>query len=160
MKDFWSDRRNWTNQWLNCGSCALNLNYWYVPEGAYGEENWYDRDLFIRELLDEGYDDDYICNELTAQDVEFMLKTVEGLRPASKEDFDDLTNVIIAYRNFFYCDDENCDEYDSDFHFRVRRQGQWYEKCGSWDVTEVEFSEDRWGISVIYDGPIYYFVLE
>lgn len=161
MSDFWGDRRNWTNRGLNCGSCALNLNYWYVPEGPYGEENFHDRHLFIRDLLDEGYNDEFIRNELTAQDVDFMLKTIKGLRPAFTEDFNDLTKVVIAYRIFF-CYDDDYDVYDSDFHFQVRRDGQWYEKCGSWDVQKINFSTEPWFFNEenSYDGPIYYFVLE
>ena len=161
MSDFWSDRRNWTNQHLNCGSCALNLNYWYVPQGMTSEGHLYDRKHLIWDMLDNGYDDIEICAELTYQDVSFMLNTINNLRLASSQDFEDKTKVIIAYRNFFVYDEEY-DEYDSDFHFQVRRNGQWYEKCGSWDVQEITFSPDPWFFNeeISYDGPIYFFVLE
>ena len=48
-----------------------------------------------------------------------------------------------------------------DYHFRVKRNGKWMEKCGSGRVQEVEdFNESPWKVSedLIYRGPITYFI--
>lgn len=48
-----------------------------------------------------------------------------------------------------------------DYHFRVKRKGQWMEKCGIGPVKIVEdYNEDPWVFSddLIYWGPIAYFV--
>ena len=86
------------------------------------------------------------------------------------EDFEDVREVegdycleddeeLIAFRmcvNRKFWDDELL----VDYHFRVKRNGQWLEKCGFGSVRKIEeYDEEPWMISedLIYWGPIAYF---
>ena len=121
----------------NCGSFALRLNEWYDPEDDYDiVHDWitemaydYDNDeisdiyadILIEKILDEFADEVEVC---------------DGTLP--------ITNDIelIAFATFCYYDEEE-DNCNWDFHFKVYRDTIWQQKCG---CLKPEFCElEEWG---------------
>ena len=163
--DFWDKH----HQECNCGSYALNLTTWYVPylmedEVDECEEEdaccygCVDRDERIVDAIERGETREDVLEETIQWDWEFILKSCPWLVPT------DLAAVapedtIIAYRLYMAEDElwtprEIVD--DMDFHFRVRRGGIWYEKCGSNEIKEIgdiDITEPWECGSLVYDGP-------
>lgn len=139
----------------NCGSFAFNIQDWYSPDEEYDLD---DLELAY-ELLDvKKMDEVDVIDILFERNVEqilhdFELKVTQDMDYPLKED-----EELIAFRmcvNFY---DE---ELVVDYHFRVKRKGQWMEKCGCGPVREIpNYSEESWKISeeLIYWGPIAYFI--
>ena len=136
----------------NCGSYALNLQGWYDPEGYFC--SWYDCEYVddgLLELLQCGYSEDEV-NEIYAEVlVDGIMSEFEGeIRLVDRYDLIDDDEELIAFRTFALFEG---DEFiNSDFHFRVYRDGTWMEKQGWHPVEECE--EEEWGM---YDSQIYYF---
>ena len=166
--NFWDkDRTN-----CNCGSFALNLTTWFtpyldneleeerMPECDYTEEA---RDCFIEDCLDEGLSEEEIIEELIEKDWEFILAVCPFLRPIKLKDARPGDRVI-AYRLMLRTEEDSWgDRYisDQDFHFRVRIDGYWFEKCGSNSVVILRrgAEEGDWdypSTHLCYTGPIKY----
>ena len=166
--DFWDTH----HEECNCGSYALNLTSWFAPYLNEDEIDEYDendaicfscfeRDGRVIAAIKRGETREDILEEAIQWDWEFILKSCPWLVPTNlaavaPED------TIIAYR-LYMSDDElwTAEEIveDMDFHFRVRRGGVWYEKCGSSKVKELGDIdiEEPWECGAItYDGPIRY----
>lgn len=155
----------------NCGSYALGVDGWYCPylesdEDLFeNQELWQytedERENWITELVLEGVDRKEIMESLIERDFEFILKTCPWLVPISEDEIDE-NDRVIAYRLSMEIPDER-EEFDmcedTDFHFRLLIDGEWWEKNGSGPVHKVEFPDDDvWEVEdwLIYDGPIKY----
>lgn len=141
----------------NCGSYAFNIVEWYTPDEVFDLD---DEELANR-LFDEGMNEYDIIDLLFDRDVRQIM-----------EDFDN--ELLLTYdMNYPLKDNEeliafrvcvnpySSDGMMTDYHFRVKRNGKWMEKCGQEPVHEIEnYNEDSWELSddLIYEGPIAYFV--
>lgn len=141
----------------NCGSFALRINEWYEPDDSLKVLN-YD---YVYELLTKGTNRKTILDKL-------LKRSLVGI----KNDFGDsivFLNKLSDYKEkkdeeliAFRVGIEQYDGYiDTDFHFRVFRDGRWQEKCGAKEVIDnISLEEDRpWNsYGQIYDSEIAYFV--
>lgn len=139
--DFW-DTDEAENR-CNCGSFALNLTSWFAP---YLDESEIDdmddvdayqyssneREHLMEELLLEGYDREEVMEFIVERDWQFILMTCPWLVPIRHENINE-KDRIIAYR--LMMEDVEPEEFDpdlnTDFHFRVCIDGEWWEKNGS-----------------------------
>lgn len=148
----------------NCGSYALNSNIWITPF----DEDIDDRIEFIWDMLNSGLgleetrdlilnlDCAYIRDNFNLKEISF--KNFMALAPETE---------VIAYRIFLKVnipkDEEGeidiCD-IDYDFHFRVRKEGRWVEKCGEEPIGFVVDSEnEEWDVfPLTYSSQIRYFI--
>lgn len=163
------------NDECNCGSFALGLTTWFVPYIDEADEDEFDeRDAFsyteierterLIEALEEGVAIDELLEATIDKDWDFILSACPWLKPIKYEDIEKTApnEQIIAYR--LYIDPEQeCSTWmivdDMDFHFRVRIDGEWYEKCGGGPVcrlgTDIDILEPWEGPgNIVYDGPI------
>lgn len=150
--NYFQDNRYHTN----CGSFAFNICDWYGPDGSFDED---DTTLAV-ELADE-YDmsDIDILETLFERNVEQIhldFDVIDVDKDYKPKEGEDLVAFRMCVNRTFYDD-----ELIVDYHFRVKRNGKWLEKCGSGPVKEVvNYNEEPWLISeeLIYWGPIAYFV--
>lgn len=138
----------------NCGSYALNLQGWYDPEGyfcdMYGCE--YPNDV-MEILYENGYDEDEMNQIYVDTLVEGILKEFKDeLRLLRWNDKPKNNEELIAFRTYVFFDEEYCDDFAYDFHFKVFRNGKWMEKQGWHEVKEC--TKDEWGY---YNSKTYYF---
>jgi hypothetical protein len=155
----------------NCGSYALGVDRWYCPyletdeDVSDDDELWqyteYERANWITELVLEGFDREEIVARLIERDFEFILKTCPWLIPIDEDEIDE-NDRVIAYRLSMGIPDEreefDMDE-DTDFHFRLFINGEWWEKNGAGPVHKVEYPDaDIWEVDdwLVYDGEIRY----
>lgn len=130
-------RRNQYNTKIldyNCGGYALGTYNWYFPYN-------YDREVTVEELIYEGFNEEEIYNILLKEDVDNMLYDFEGrLRLINTEEEANSDEIVIAYRIFIdFCLDNNKLYYeDSDFHYRVKNNGVWFEKNGDSEIHIVK----------------------
>lgn len=153
----------------NCGSFALNVTEWYTPYiiDNIGEDDelWQyeeqERAQWAYDLFQEGYTAMEVMEAITSRDFEFILKSCPWLVPI-REDEIDMRDRVIAYRLSIpepVCIEDFDMEDDTDFHFRVLIDGEWWEKNGAGPVHKVEHPEDEvWEVDewLIYNGPIRY----
>lgn len=151
----------------NCGSFALGIDGWYCPYIMDNidddDENWqyteYERANWITELVLEEFSREEIMEEVIHRDFEFILKTCPWLKQIGEDEIDERDRVI-AYRLSLEIPEER-KEFDvdnnTDFHFRVMIDGEWWEKNGNGPVHRVE-DFDVWALEdwLEYDGPILY----
>ena len=141
----------------NCGSYAFNIRGWYGPDHNADQD---DTDLGIYLIEEEGLDYEEALQVLFEEDVERICQDFDVTEVNSKDYPLKSNEELIAFRmcvnrTFYY------EELLIDYHFRVKRDGKWMEKCGSGPVREVEdYNERPWIISedLVYWGPIAYFV--
>jgi hypothetical protein len=155
----------------NCGSYALGVDRWYCPyleideDVSNDDELWqyteYERTNYVTELVLEGFDREEIMERLIERDFEFILKTCPWLVPIDEDEISE-NDRVIAYRLSMEIPDEreefDMDE-DTDFHFRLFINGEWWEKNGASPVHKVVDSDsDIWEVDewLIYDGEIRY----
>lgn len=155
----------------NCGSFALNIDGWYCP---YIEEDkdideddllWkyteYERLMWIEEMVREGQAREDVMNCVIERDFEFILKTCPWLEPINEDEIED-TDRVITYRLSMTIPDEREEfdvDNDMDFHFRVFKDGEWWEKNGNGPIHRVEDPDcDVWEVEdwLVYDGPVRY----
>lgn len=162
-KDYFNDKktRNVLNtpiDMYNCGGYALGTFNWYLPYSIYSHSE------MAEKFYQDGMSKTEIQNEILKEDLQTLLSDFNGklihissIEEASPQD------IIVAYRLYikiFEDDDEMCENVDTDFHFRVRINNSWSEKCGSDVIKNCDFTEEPWfNADCIYDGPILYFVL-
>ena len=159
---FWAKH----HYYLNCGSFALNVMEWYVPYDNECE----DRMGAMVDYIRQGDTADEVYEKIMDADVKFMLwQFSDILVPISYEKMLTLPKetTVIAYRIgiVFDGDWEDVDicDIDEDFHFKVRRNGQWMEKQGHREVRFCELNPDEpWPIrsdrELKYDSEIKYFI--
>lgn len=155
---FWDKRRTHAN----CGSYALNVQEWVVPvdDDEYDHDTREDMMYGIWEVTE---DEKEVADALAERDWEQILADFPYLKPIGhpREVPDD--KEVIAYRvGIRY--DEGEDYLDEDFHFRVRRNGVWYEKQGTQDPHECycQSIEGEWLTpmgDLEYNSKTYYAVI-
>ena len=156
----------------NCGSFALNLTTWFAPylvegvnidniDDCYWEYEEKERERWIYDLIDDNVPCDEIVEAVLDRDFDFILRACPWLVPIEKSEISEKDRVI-AYRLHFNWPEDLADfdvEWDSDFHFRVQIDGEWWEKNGNGPVHKVgELDEEPWvaNSTLIYSGPIRY----
>ena len=157
---FWET--DYSQDHCNCGSFALDLTSWFSPycesdddDGCYTNE---DRNEYIIDMYQEGYSREYIKDTILRRDGEEILRICPWLEQVNEFHLP-ANERIIAYR-LQLGDIWNCDV-DTDFHFRVRIGGFWFEKCGEGPIHLCSNQEvtEPWVTSpcLIYDSDILYF---
>ena len=145
---------------LNCGSFALEVDEWYTPYAAEGPDySEMEREDWICSLLEEGCSREEIMSYVVEADFAFILDSCPWLEQISYEDID-FNDRVIAYRLSFNdvdCAEDFDSDLDTDFHFRVLIDGEWYEKNGGGPVHLAD--QDilaKWVIDdwLVYDSDI------
>lgn len=153
------DEFNTNRHDYNCGGYAFHTFSWYAPYnapnhtmGEYGDR-----------YASSGFTEEEAMRRFTKHCVRYMendfkgkLRQIRSLTEASPND------TVILFRVGLRFDAGEC--WDSDFHFRVRRNGKWTEKCGG---AEIEDSAPEltqpwvdWETDFTYDGPIAMFIFD
>ena len=152
----------------NCGGFALSIYNWVTPyivtdNGYVNEEGLYtddEREALMRYLYEMDWSDEEIEEEILSRDVDFLLHSYPFLEEVNLEDCDE-NETIIAYRLFIRWDEDTGDIEDTDFHFKVRYHGFWFEKMGSEQITLCDLDADKpWQYRddyTIYTSRIVYF---
>ena len=153
---FWQEER----RDCNCGSFALNLCSWFTPydnDEIYTDEA---RIALIEEMYEEGLSIADIYDVLMEYDQAEILKQCPWLEPISLKEAAP-TDRVVSYR--LYIDEESLEygEPDEDYHFRVRINGFWFEKCGEDPIRfcGIEADEEPWKTTpyLVYDSDVLYF---
>ena len=115
------------------------------------------------DVWDATMDVDETADTLAERDWDALLRMFSFLRPVDAP-CEDLTKEVVAYRVGIAYDEES-DQLDEDFHFRVRRNGVWYEKQGTLRPHECvnQSIEDPWMTpmgDLEYNSKIYYAIIE
>lgn len=166
------NRYNTPREVYNCGGFALSTYDWlcpYVrtddstakydlPDGTYTDE---ERAFIIEHLIENGWTEVDIEEEILRCDVSFLLDEYPFLEPVELAECD-ISDTVIAYRIFIKIDDELGIVEDTDFHFKVRINGFWFEKMGSQEVRLCDLDEhEPWLMSnsdTMYTSRIEYFI--
>ena len=149
----------------NSGAFALNIDGWVTPycpidDEDDDEDSGYLRSSVIEEMYEDGLSIDEITDALLALDSEMLLAACPWIERINLEDArpDDR---VIAYRVFVDEDALEEGEVDDDFHFRVRINGFWFEKCGQDPIRFCGTFADEapWYVTpyLIYDSEVIYF---
>lgn len=159
-------RRNVYNtdiDFYNCGGFALGTYSWYTPYSRHFEKE--DMIDLIVESIQEGYSYEEITSEILNHFEKQMLKDFDNLRPVAAEYVEKENEELIAFRIFYdieFFDFDEVDFFDFDFHYRVKRKGNWLEKCGDGPITPCNNSREAWGLydeeGLCYDSEIRYYV--
>ncbi len=132
----------------NCGSFAFNIEEWYSPDtdfiDDYGDiEEWISTNL--------QYSDEWEVSDLFAHMLaEYILRDFSDVRYLICADEIEPNEELIAFRTFV-----NEDEM-WDFHFKVFRNGEWQEKCGSGPVKFCEEDEWQTGVNSYISETLYF----
>lgn len=139
---------------------ALNIEEWLTPY----EDDWgVEREDTMIEMWDTGAPINEIYDVFLNADADY-LTTNYPLEVITEEEFKALPKdcEVVAYRigiNYDAYEEDGIP--DSDFHFKVRRNGQWYEKTGGAAPTKCDLETDKpWEAhdGLLYDSRIIYFV--
>lgn len=140
----------------NCASFALNVRGWWKP---YNESeialDAYMRDICIHHSFKA------LPKRMLKKNVKYMLSCFPELTQVTFEEYKKLPKDVdvIAYRIGFLYHDVSDIEFD--FHYKLRVDGQWYEKRGGYPVSKCKLKAGQiWEIpfdDMVYDGPIVYF---
>lgn len=146
------NRRNTPTSAYNCGGFALGVFDWVTPyyrtdldyspeypEGAYTDS---ERECLMAALKDDCWEESDIEEEILRRDVDFLLNRYPFLDEVNLEDCDE-KETVIAYRIFIRWDDEYYVLEDTDFHFKVRINGYWFEKMGTENITKCDLNPNR-----------------
>ena len=136
-------QRNTPRLYYNCGGFALGTFNWvtpyistpilcYDPNDYIGQYTDNARFSYIEESYEDGVPNEEITAKVLEQDVDFLLKHYPFLQKVNYEDCSP-NDTIIAYRIFIQLDEDG--EIDTDFHFRLRHCGFWFEKSGFEQAT-------------------------
>ena len=135
----------------NCGSYALRLNEWYQLNRRFKDKMGIDVDDWVYEEGRNGVPDDELTSiyedillECLLEDFEDELEICDGAPPTTDNIELIAFSTFCSYDDYSYCA-------DSDFHFKVFRDGIWKEKCGCGKVKECD--EFSWGM---YTGEVVY----
>lgn len=143
------NEQNTTSKEYNCGGYALRTFNWFVPY-TIGNSN----KMVALDMLEDGCSFQEVRQELFRRDVQFILRALpekvrllkSNARLASNEE-------LVAFRvhcsicgDFFDPkDDFSLEEVETDFHFRVRRNGKWMEKNGAGPIVRCRpFTQRVW----------------
>ena len=157
--EFWYSPNPGSGLNYNCGSFALDTPSWVTPYDIdeYTEEA---RQNLMQEMADEGFSREEIMETVLAADQETILRACHWIEPVLKDEIRPEDRVV-AYRLFL--DEEALErgEIDDDYHFRVRINGFWFEKCGQDPIRYCgdKIDEKPWQVTpyLIYDSDVCYF---
>ena len=136
----------------NCGSYALRLNEWYYLDDRFEDEMGIDIEEWAYEEGKKGVSDEELTNVYGEVLLKCLLEDFEGELEICDGALPKLDNVeLIAFNTFCSYNEKRLCPVDSDFHFKVFRDGIWKEKCGWGKVKECD--EFSWGI---YTGEVVY----
>ena len=153
--DFWNEE----HVECNCGSYAFNLDEWYHPGCICGRYDDCDEDVitFLECWNAEGVSDDELANELASFYLDKIKNDFENeVRIVFESELPTLINEgeeVIAFRAGAY---EFDGEFDYDFHFKVYRFGQWFEKRGCEPIRPTNL--DDWCASLFYNSETFYII--
>ena len=144
----------------NCGSFALNVTSWVTP---YDNDDFYtdsQRTSMIEEMYDEGFAIEDIAETVVELDVNAILRACPWLERVSLDETTS-NDRVVAYRIYIDEDALLAGEIDDDYHFRVRINGFWFEKCGEEPIRFCGTFADEapWHISpfLVYTSKVIYF---
>lgn len=123
----------------NCGSFAFNVQNWFVPF-----EDEIDGDTLISDMIEEGYDENDIMDALLAESARAMESMMpDNLKQIKSYEINALApdTTIVAYRLGLSISD--CGGYDFDYHFKVRLNGEWWEKNGGYKAHPCELQDNE-----------------
>lgn len=166
------NQRNTPVTAYNCGGFALSTYDWlcpYVrtddstdkydlPDGTYTDE---EREFIIEHLIEDGWTEADIEEEILHCDVNFLLGEYPFLEPVELAECD-LSDTVIAYRIFINIDEELGIVEDTDFHFKVRINGFWFEKMGNEPIRLCQLEDaNPWVVNeeLQYTSSIAYFCI-
>lgn len=161
--DGFRNRYNMTRKYYNCGGFALGVYSWVRPylydnddeANIESEYTFSERECIIQSCYKHKMSTFEVEKEILKYDVQFLLKTYPFLYQTTLEQCKK-KDVVIAYRLFIN------EDYDDDFHFKVRINGKWFEKCGVDKIKPCKLnSQIPWKYNkgdLCYDSPIVYFV--
>ena len=174
--------RNTDLQDYNCGGFALDTYTWVVPfyrdedddctyyagwsvdellnfKNFYREYTDSRREMIAERMFQDQLPIEEIRHTILELDAKYLLHTYPFLRRVNLNGISP-KNRVIAYRLYLNYSVEYKYLSGSDFHFRVRQDGQWYEKIGHSEVRKCKLSMNHpWQSTseLIYDGEIIYF---
>lgn len=146
----------------NCGGFALDTLDWFFP---YTDIGGREEDAFNLYMSGAAAED--IRDLFLQRDIQFMLHKFKG-RLVQINDLSEAkpTDRVICYRVAVGIDTENFDDdifVSTDFHFKVRINGQWFEKIGEDAPTLCDLDADsEWYLNynIIYDSANAFFILK
>lgn len=160
------NQRNTPQESYNCGGFALSIYDWVTPysKASYPNENENeytddDREALMLELYEANWLIEDIENEIIKRDADYLLHTYPFLNQVNPKNCAN-DDTLIAYRIFIKWDTENGLVEDTDFHFKVRYHGYWFEKMGSGTISICNLDADKpwsYGEDLIYTSKIIYF---
>lgn len=130
--------RNSDEHDYNCFGFACRTYGWTCPYQLGEDVDDYDYNSadthfgIAEEMLSQGYSTDEIYQCIMIHDIDIfkqMYREYITFYNSAREVPDDVE--LVAYKFFIELDEDEEEIYDTDFHFRVRRDGIWQEKCGS-----------------------------
>ena len=139
----------------NCGSYAFNIEEWYDADNGFEWEVG-NIDSWVTEMATY-YSDEEISEMYSKAVVEQIFDDFdEEIRELSSESDPLLPNEeLVAFRG--YCEYfEDSGDSDYDFHFKVFRDGQWMEKCGSCPVQPCTLEDWSYDYRT-YNSKTYFF---
>ena len=144
----------------NCGAFALDTPTWVSPYDLDEQYTEQARQDLIQEMMDEGFDRETIMETILLADQEALLSACHWIEPVLKEEIQPQDRVI-AYRLMLESDAFHEGEIDDDYHFRVRINGFWFEKCGQDPIRFCGTCADEspWQVTpyLVYDSEVIYF---
>ena len=144
----------------NCGSFALNIATWFAPYGIDDYLTLDNRNAIFEEMMDEGCSRQDIMDAVLEFDQQAILKACPWVEPVLLSEALP-TDRLIAYRLSLDSDLFECGEIDDDYHFRVRINGFWFEKCGGGKIRFCGTFDDEspWYSTpyLMYDSDVKYF---
>lgn len=159
-------RNNDPNFWqkhhsnCNCGAFALDTPTWVTP---YGNDDIYtdeERQNLIQEMMDDGFDRESVMEAILMADQESILRACPWIEPVLANEIRP-EDKVVAYRLHLDSDTFYAGEIDDDYHFRVRINGFWFEKCGQDPIRFCGTFTDEapWRVTpyLVYDSDIIYF---
>ena len=167
------NKGNMSRHAYNCGGFALSVYDWVCPyiqtddddandchEGEYTDA---EREMLMQIMLANGWSREEIEEEILQKDVNFLLNQYPFLTPVNLSDCA-LDDTVVAYRIFIEPDTDSYFIDDTDFHFKVRINGFWFEKLGSDVIHLCQLDDDKpWIMSrsgTQYTSKIVYFIVD
>lgn len=168
------NRYNTPCESYNCGGFALSIYDWIcpyirtddstakydLPDDAYTDEA---REDLMDYFIESNWTETDIEEEILQQDTIFLLNQYPFLEPIQLSECE-AKDVVIAYRIFINVDEELGIVEDTDFHFRVRINGFWFEKLGREEVKLCTFEDSApWVVpnsNMAYTSQIKYFIVK
>lgn len=152
-RDFYDEYQEDTN----CGSFALSIEEWYNPNDNFEKDgNDYATKVF-EETKDIVYATDMLfkrCCQGIIEDFGDEIEVIDNIYNCKLKDNEELIAFRVGIDPYgFYA--------NTDFHFRVFRDGRWQEKCGCGPVEDyIELEPDtEWELyNWSYDSDIFYFI--